>query len=120
VASLRGEAESYRRELANLEEEQAAKAPDLAAARKHLSSLRLEHSGVKQEGEALEHGAADERTRRRTKFARDEERLLADLAAAEEALARQEVQGANRREDARAMYAVRSCGGCFLGPLRVL
>jgi len=104
---LRGETESYRRELASLDEEQATKAPELSEIRKHLTALRLELSGVKQETEALDDSAVEAKSRRRTKFVRDEERLKADLSTAEEALARHEIQAANRREDARAMYAVR-------------
>jgi len=107
VSALRGEIESYKRELANLEEEQATKAPELTAVRKQLTSLRMEVAGVKQEGESIEARFNEERTRRRTKFAREEERLMAELASADEALSRQEVHVANRKEDACAMYAVR-------------
>ena len=112
VASLRGETEALRREKASLDEEHAAKAPALAAVRQQLTALRLELAGVKQEGEALEQRYGEERGRRRGKFAREEERLRAELADAEEALARQEVRAANRREDARAMYAVSAAVLC--------
>jgi len=113
VASLRGEIESLRRELSSLEQEQASKTPDVSAVRKELATLRLELSNVKEEGESLEHRLGEERSQRRLRLAREDERVKAAVAAAEEALARQEVQHANRREDARAMYAVRSTFAAF-------
>ena len=97
-----------RRELSSLEQEQASKTPDVSAVRKDLSALRQELASVKEEGEALEHRFGEDRAQRRLKLAREDERVKAAVAAAEEALARQEVQHANRREDARAMYAVRT------------
>ena len=102
-----------RRELSSLEQEQASKTPDVSAVRKELATLRLELSNVKEEGESLEHRLGEERSQRRLRLAREDERVKAAVAAAEEALARQEVQHANRREDARAMYAVRSTFAAF-------
>ena len=66
----------------------------------------MELATLKEEAESAEHRFNQERTKRRTQSAREEERILQDMRAAEESLAMQEVAVANQREDARHMYAV--------------
>lgn len=63
---------------------------------------------MKEEGDSIDHKCNEERHHRKMKFSREEEKLLTAAGEAEKSLSQQEVQIANKKEDARAMYAVSS------------
>jgi chromosome segregation ATPase len=105
VATMKGEVESYRREVARLEDSRRDKKDELIDAKNRLSALRTELRQVEDEVDNTELRNNEELNQHQRQASREYQQLLEEEASAKEALHREEVAAANRKDDAVAMYA---------------
>ena len=105
IATMKGEVESQRKEVTRLEEAQKDKKDELVDAKNRLSALRTELKQVEEEVENTELRNNEELNQHQRQASREYQQLLEEEASAKEALHREEVAAANRKDDAIAMYA---------------
>ena len=105
IAALRGEIESYRKQCAYLEDQERDKKADLVEARTRLSALRTDLKQVEDEVNNTELRHNQELSQHQRKSSREYQQLLEEESTMKEALSREEIASANRKEDARSMYA---------------
>ncbi len=105
IAAMRGEIESYRKQCAYLENQERDKKSDLAEARTRLSTLRTELKQVEDEVNNTELRHNQELSQHQRRCSREYQQLVEEEGMTKEALGREEVAIANRKDDARSMYA---------------
>lgn len=105
IAAMKGEVESFRRELSSLEDRTRDKKSDLADAKTRLSALRTELRQVEEEVDNTELRCNEELIQHQRKSSREYQQLLDEENSLKEELHREEVAAANRKDDAIAMYA---------------
>ena len=105
IAAMRGEIESYRKQVTYLESQERDKKADLQEARTRLSALRTELKQVEDEVENTELRNNQELSQHQRRSSREYQQLIEEETDAKEALHRDEVGHANRKDDARSTYA---------------